>query len=147
VHGWSFKVRFLDTYSIKINEREERNMEDCKFYDWCRMVCHAQKNEPRTRCHGDMTECECDDKCGESLYSVFKNHLRIHLRYYTKDYVRLYIADDKLIIEFYHLGKPVFTDIEMNINEKLVTGISTEELALKIIKRYKAVILNQHFYR
>lgn len=121
-------------------------MDKCKFYR--DGYCYAQKGAPSTSCKGDMTECTDDEIIEEvpSYYSVFKNHLKIGLRRFTKDFTKIYFVDDVLLVEFYHLGNLTVTYVETGIFDKIAKGLDTQALAEKIVKWYKKVIISRYFY-
>lgn len=121
-------------------------MERCKFYH--DGYCYGQKGAPSTSCKGDVTECSVDETIEEvpTYYSVFKNHLKIGLRRFTKDFVKIYFVDDVLLVEFYHLGNLSVTYVETGIVDKIANGLDSQVLAEEIAKWYKKVILSRYFY-
>lgn len=98
-------------------------------------------------CHGDETECETLDNIffPETPVSIFKHNLRTELKNYVKDFTRIYIVDDVLLIEFYHLGTLSITYVETSITRKMNEGVNSKELAEKVYKWYKSIILSRYF--
>jgi len=120
-------------------------MNRCKYYK--NECCTAQKGAPYVYCHGDETECETLDNIffPETPASIFKHNLRTELKNYVKDFTRIYIVDDVLLIEFYHLGTLSITYVETSITRKMNEGVTSKELAEKIYKWYRSVILSRYF--
>lgn len=120
-------------------------MRQCSYYNYDR--CHAQKGFPCTSCNGDQTECELDTPISylENPITIFKKNLVIHLKDYLYAYVKVYIKNDDLQIELYHNHNLDFMYTEYSISSKIISGLNSKELAIKIVKKYKSVLLHRHF--
>lgn len=120
-------------------------MEKCKYYK--HGECFAQKLAPQVECLGDYTECEKNppEVYQETMETIFKKNLIIRLKEYTYDYVKVYIANDNLVVEFYYKHELSYHHIEYNIEYKIISGLTTEQLAQKIIRGYAKVLHFRHF--
>lgn len=85
-----------------------------------------------------MTENQTADK-------VFIQNLKVALRDRTNDYVTCYYKAGDLVIEFYYNHTLSYYHIEMCIYSKILSGLSSEDLAEQIIGRYKKVLIFRHF--
>lgn len=120
-------------------------MENCKhFYNG---KCYGQKGSPGVECLGDVTECEkyTPIEYEENMLTIFKKNLIIRLKEYTYDYIKVYIANDNLIIEFYYKHELSYNHIEYSIESKVMSGLTTEMLAQKVIRSYGKVLHFRHF--
>lgn len=120
-------------------------MENCKYYK--QGLCYGQKGAPAVACYGDEFECEVTTTHtyqNNPLY-VFKQNLKYELKKRVKDYAKIYFIGNVLLIEFYHIGSLSITYIETSIAEKIEKGLTTTELADKIDKWYKSIILSRYF--
>ena len=119
-------------------EKTNNSTHTCNYYEGATHRCFGQKGTPRTFCNGDTSNCEIP-------YTQLKTNLLPKLKEYIKDYTRIYIKEDTLIVEFYHAGNLSTIYIESNLLHKLETGTTSSELALKIYKWYKSIILSRYF--
>ena len=120
-------------------------MDRCPYYTEGSR-CTGQKCCPRCECFGDITECELNEKpaCALTPAILFKTSLRIALKEYIKDYIRIFLIDDYIRIDFYHLGDYSHCHIIHNIESK-INGMTVDECAAEIAEVYKGVILNRYF--
>lgn len=109
-------------------------MDKCPYYTEGSR-CTGQKCCPRCECFGDITECELDEKpaCALTPAILFKTSLRVALKEYIKDYIRIFLIDDYSHCHIIH-------NIESKINDMTV-----DECAAEIAEVYKGVILNRYF--
>lgn len=123
-------------------------MDRCPFYmDSAR--CSGISTIPRCECFGDITECEKDEKFVYPLTPelVFKNALRVALKEYVKDYIRVFLIDDYIRIDFYHCGDYSYCHVIHNLADKLDHGLDPDKEAINISESYKGVVLNRYFKR
>ena len=120
-------------------------MEKCRYYR--QSLCYGQRNAPEVFCHGDLTECTANPPSHylESPYSIFKTHFIIAMKEYTNDYIKCYLEDDDLTIEIYYHHQLNYIYKEISITSKIISGISAEQLAEKIAKQYRDILLYRHF--
>ncbi len=121
-------------------------MDRCPYYmDSAR--CSDTPAIPRCECFGDLTECERDEKIIYPLTPevIFKNALRVALKDRVKDFVRIFLIDDYIRIDFYHCGDYSYCHIIHNIMDKLDDGLDADQEAAVIAECYKGVILNRYF--
>lgn len=120
-------------------------MKQCNYY--CYERCQAQKGFPQASCYGDITECELDTPITylENPITIFKKNLIIDLKSIVNCYIQVYIKGDELQIELYRSHKLEYICTEYSISSKILTGLTSKELAIKIAKRYKRVLLRRHF--
>ena len=76
---------------------------------------------------------------------IFLNNLKVHLRDRTSDYVKAYYETGDLVVEFYYHHELSFYYKEYCIFGKILSGISSEDLAEHIIQKYKRVLIFRHF--
>lgn len=76
---------------------------------------------------------------------TYKHNLQLNLKEYVKDFTRIYVVDDVLLIEFYHLGQLSITYVETNITSKISSGTTSKDLAEKVYKWYQNIILSRYF--
>lgn len=76
---------------------------------------------------------------------TYKHNLQLNLKEYIKDFTRIYVVDDVLLIEFYHLGNLSITYVETNITSKISSGLTSKDLADKVYKWYRSIILSRYF--
>lgn len=129
-------------------EKTNNSTHTCNYYEGATHRCFGQKGTPRTFCNGDTSNCEIEydySPAYETPYTQLKTNLLPKLKEYIKDYTRIYIKEDTLIVEFYHAGNLSTIYIESNLLHKLETGTTSSELALKIYKWYKSIILSRYF--
>ena len=76
---------------------------------------------------------------------VFLNNLKRELRDRVSDYVKCYYQCGDLQVEFYYNHTLSFYHTEMCIYGKILSGLSSEELAEQICNKYKKVLIFRHF--
>ena len=85
-----------------------------------------------------ITENQTADK-------VFIQNLRVALRDRTSDYIKTYYECGDLVVEFYYHHDLSYYHKELCIYSKILSGLSSEDLAEQIIERYKKVLIFRHF--
>lgn len=120
---------------------------NCNYYKADTRACFAQKCAPRTNCSGNPQFCELErsPETYDSPYTVFTKNLVPALKEYIKDYIKTYVKDDTLIVEFYHNGKLSTVFVESSILSKIEHNLTSTELAERIYRWYKKVILTRYF--
>lgn len=122
----------------------------CKYYDK-NGTCFCTKGKEITLCKGDITECERNNINGhtytpeQQMIITFKKNLKKALKDIIIDSSKIYVIDDTLHVEFYYHQNVNYIYTELSITSKIVSGLTTEELANKICNAYKSVILIRHF--
>ena len=76
---------------------------------------------------------------------LFIQNLRVALRDRTSDYTKVYYECGDLVAEFYYHHELSYYHKEMCIYSKILSGLSSEDLAEQIIERYKKVLIYRHF--
>lgn len=120
---------------------------NCNYYKPENKSCFAQKYAPRTNCSGNTQFCELEHspETYDSPYTVFIKNLVPALKEYIKDYIKAHVKDDTLIVEFYHEGKLSTVFVESSILSKIEHNLTSSELAERIYRWYKKVILTRYF--
>lgn len=85
-----------------------------------------------------ITDTQTPDK-------VFIQNLRVALRDRTSDYIKAYYECGDLVVEFYYHHELSYYHKELCIYSKILSGLSSENLADQIIQRYKKVLIFRHF--
>lgn len=121
-------------------------MERCKYYDNKR--CLATKGAETCYCKGDKTECNNNQSQltpDDITVLLYKKHLITSLKELVTDYVKIYVHNDTFTIDFYYAGEISYQHTVEDIYTKILTGEPTNQLAQKIVKTYKSIILSRHF--
>lgn len=80
------------------------------------------------------------------MEEIFKSNLKRLLKERIIGSISVHIYNDTLIVDIYTNNTCGWHYTISNISNQILKGLSSENVAVTIIKRYRQYVINRHFY-